>query len=89
MVGNSGDIVFNSGKYTVRTFTMENFDEFCALNQDPEVARYVNHNGGKSKTFRECVSKYNDIVYSQNKFGYSYWAIYDEENNFIGQMSKL
>ncbi|MDR2077467.1 MAG: GNAT family N-acetyltransferase [Rickettsiales bacterium] len=86
----SGDVIFRSDKYIARTFDMGNFDEFCALNQDPLVARYVNHNGGKPKTFRECVAKYNDIVYSQNKFGYSYWAIYGRaKNDFIGQCGAL
>ncbi|MDR2777890.1 MAG: GNAT family N-acetyltransferase [Rickettsiales bacterium] len=89
MAGNNGDIIFSSDKYIIRTFAIGNFDEFCLLNQDPEVALYVNHNGGKPKTFRECISKYNDIVYSQNKFGYSYWAVYDTEDNFIGQCGAM
>lgn len=81
--------IFKTDKYEIKTFTMDNFNDFCALNQDPIVSKYVNHNGGKPKTFRECVEKYNDITYAQEKFGYSYWAIYDNDGCFIGQCGAL
>jgi ribosomal-protein-alanine N-acetyltransferase len=35
------------------------------------------------------VTKYNDITYSQNKFGYSYWAVYGIGGDFIGQCGAL
>jgi RimJ/RimL family protein N-acetyltransferase len=89
MAENKGDTVFKTDRYLVSTFAVGNFEEFCALNQDPVVSRYINHNGGKPKTFRECVSKYNDIIYSQNKFGYSYWAVYDIDGDFMGQCGAL
>ncbi|MBO4956479.1 MAG: GNAT family N-acetyltransferase [Rickettsiales bacterium] len=78
-------IVFETDKYKVKIFTMDNFNDFCVINQDPVVAKYVNHNNGKPKTFSECVEKYNDIVYAQNKNGFSYWAIYNKNNEFMGQ----
>lgn len=81
--------IFKTNKYEIKTFTMDNFDEFCKLNQDPIVSKYVNHNGGKPKTFKECIEKYNDITYAQEKFGYSYWAIYNNVGNFIGQCGAL
>lgn len=81
--------IFENDKYKIKTFTMENFDDFCILNQDPLVAKYVNHNNGKPKSFKECVNKYSDITYAQNKYGYSYWAIYDKNDIFIGQCGAL
>ena len=78
-------LIFETDKYKVKTFTMDNFDLFCEINQDPVVAKYVNHNDGKPKTFKECIDKYEDITMAQNKYGYSYWAIYDKKDNFIGQ----
>jgi ribosomal-protein-alanine N-acetyltransferase len=73
-----------------RAFALYNFGDFCELNQSPEVGRFVNHNGGKPKTYSECVEKYNDITYAQNKFGYSYWAIYDSSGkNFLGQCGAM
>lgn len=82
-------LVFETDKYKIKTFTMENFDNFCILNQDPVVAKYVNHNNGKAKTYKECVEKYQDITYAQNKFGFSYWAIYDKKDVFMGQCGAL
>lgn len=83
------DVIFENDKYKVKTFSMDNFDDFCKINQDPVVAKYVNHNNGKPKTFAECVEKYNDMAYAQNKNGYSYWAIYDKNDNFYGQCGAL
>lgn len=81
-----GKLIFETDKYQVKIFTMDNFEDFCVINQDPVVSKYVNHNNGKPKTFKECVEKYNDIAYAQNKHGFSYWAIYDKKNNeFMGQ----
>lgn len=82
-------VVFENEKYRVKTFTMENFDDFCKLNQDKVVSKYVNHNDGKPKTYKECVDKYMDITYAQNKYGYSYWAIYDKNDIFMGQCGGL
>ena len=73
-------VIFKTDKYSFEVFDMSNFDDFCQLNQDPIVSKYVNHNGGKPKTFRECVEKYNDITYGQENYGYSYWAVYDNTN---------
>ncbi|MDR1499159.1 MAG: GNAT family N-acetyltransferase [Rickettsiales bacterium] len=81
--------IFETDKYVVKTFTMDNFDEFCEINQDPVVAKYVNHNDGKPKTLRECINKYSDITYSQDKDGYSYWAIHEKNDTFIGQCGGL
>lgn len=78
-------LVFETDKYKIKTFTMDNFDDFCKLNQDPVVSKYVNHNNGKPKTYKECIEKYSDITYGQNKYGYSYWAIYDKNDVFMGQ----
>ncbi|MDR2777435.1 MAG: GNAT family N-acetyltransferase [Rickettsiales bacterium] len=89
MAESEENVVFRTDKYTFRKFTMDNFGEFCSLNQDPVVMRYVNHNGGKPKTFEECVEKYSDITYSQEKFGYSYWAVYDTTGDFVGQCGAL
>ena len=82
-------VIFKTDKYSFEVFDMSNFDDFCQLNQDPIVSKYVNHNGGKPKTFRECVEKYNDITYGQENYGYSYWAVYDDTNEFIGQCGIL
>lgn len=82
-------LVFETSKYKIKIFTMNNFKDFCDINQDPVVAKYVNHNNGKPKTFRECVEKYNDISFAQNKYGFSYWAIYDRDNEFIGQCGAI
>jgi RimJ/RimL family protein N-acetyltransferase len=81
--------IFTTDGYNIKTFTIDNFDSFCELNQDPVVSKYVNHNNGKPKTFRECVEKYDDITHAQNKHGYSYWAVYDMNDNFIGQCGAL
>lgn len=81
--------IFKTDNYSIEVFDMSNFDDFCQLNQDPIVSRYVNHNGGKPKTFRECVEKYNDITYAQEHYGYSYWAVYNNLNEFIGQCGIL
>ncbi|MDR1495100.1 MAG: GNAT family N-acetyltransferase [Rickettsiales bacterium] len=83
------NIVFRTDKYVFRKFTMDNFDEFRSLNMDSEAMRYVNHNGGKPKTYKECVQKYNDMAYSQDKFGYSYWAVYSRGSDFLGQCGAL
>ncbi|MDR1425383.1 MAG: GNAT family N-acetyltransferase [Rickettsiales bacterium] len=84
------NLIFKTKKYTFRQFTMDNFADFCALNQNAEVMRYVNHNNGKPKTYRECVEKYSDIAYSQDKFGYSYWAVCDGiTRDLIGQCGAL
>ena len=84
------EIIFKTNKYKIKIFTMVDFKNFCDINQDPVVAKYVNHNDGKPKTFRECVEKYNDIAYAQNKYGFSYWAIYDvNSNEFIGQCGAI
>ncbi|MDR3078551.1 MAG: GNAT family N-acetyltransferase [Rickettsiales bacterium] len=89
MAESEENVVFRTDKYVFKKFTMDNFDDFCALNQNPEVMRYVNHNGGKPKTYEECVKKYRDIAYSQEKFGYSYWAVHGRDGNFIGQCGAL
>lgn len=82
--------IFKTDRYSVEIFDMNSFDDFCQLNQDPIVSKYVNHNGGKPKTFRECVEKYNDITYAQEQYGYSYWAIYNNRSNeFLGQCGVL
>lgn len=81
--------IFKADGYSMEVFDMSNFDDFCQLNQDPIVSRYVNHNGGKPKTFRECVEKYDDITYGQEHYGYSYWAIYNDLNEFVGQCGVL
>lgn len=83
------ELIFENEKYIVKTFSMDNFENFCEINQDPIVAKYVNHNNGKPKTFSECVEKYSDMAHAQNANGYSYWAIYDKDNNFMGQCGAL
>ena len=79
------NIIFETEKYIIKPFTMVNFKDFCVINQDKVVAKYVNHNNGKPKTFSECVEKYSEITFAQNKYGFSYWAIYDKNNEFMGQ----
>ena len=79
------NMIFETEKYIIKPFTMANFKDFCVINQDPVVAKYVNHNNGKPKTFSECVEKYSEITFAQNKYGFSYWAIYDKNNEFMGQ----
>ena len=82
-------LIFKTDKYKIKLFTMDNFEDFCEINQDPVVAKYVNHNNGKPKTFKECVDKYNDITYAQNRYGYSYWAIYSSNDEFMGQCGAI
>lgn len=82
--------IFKRGGYEFKTFGTDNFEDFRLLNQDVAVSKYVNHNGGKPKTFRECIEKYNDIIYTQRKYGYSYWAVYGEKTGeFIGQCGAM
>ncbi|MDR2760486.1 MAG: GNAT family N-acetyltransferase [Rickettsiales bacterium] len=79
-------IVFTTDKYIVKTFSMDNFDDFVKINQDSSVSRYVNHNPNEApKTFRECLETFSNILATQEKLGYAYWAIYDRQNIFIGQ----
>jgi RimJ/RimL family protein N-acetyltransferase len=79
-------VVFSVDKYIIKTFSMDNFDDFVNINQDPTVSRYVNHNPNEApKTFIECLETFKNILEMQEKFGYSYWAVYDKKENFIGQ----
>ena len=78
--------IFRTDKYIIRTFSMDNFDDFVALNSDDYVSRYVNHDPNeKGKTFRECIEKFREIANTQEEFGVSYWAVYLLDNTFIGQ----
>lgn len=79
-------LIFKTDKFFIKTFSLENFDDFTELNQDIEISRYVNHNPNESaKTFRECIEKFQELLELQEKYGYSYWAVYDNKNECIGQ----
>jgi RimJ/RimL family protein N-acetyltransferase len=79
-------IVFTTNKYIVKTFSMENFDDFLKINMDPVVSRYVNHNPNEApKTYMECLETFKNILDMQEELGYAYWAIYAKNNEFIGQ----
>jgi RimJ/RimL family protein N-acetyltransferase len=79
-------VVFTTKKYIIKTFSMENFDDFTKINQDPEVSRYVNHNPNEApKTYVECLETFRHILEMQDKFGYAYWGVYAKNNEFIGQ----
>jgi RimJ/RimL family protein N-acetyltransferase len=82
----TSDIIFTNNKYCFKIFNSEDFDNFCALNMNPIVSRYVNHNGGKPKTLEECQEKFEEINWSQENFGHSYWAVWNNiTGEFMGQ----
>ncbi len=78
-------VILNTPRLAIKTFSMENFQDFARLNQDQEVMKYFI---GGAKNFRECLAKFNEILYNWNTFGYSYYAIYSQ-NTFIGQCGIL
>lgn len=80
------NIVLKTDRLVLRNFTTENFQDFVNLNQDKVVMKYFI---GGAKTFRECLIKYQEITSTLEEYGYSYYAIYNKNNVFIGQCGIL
>ena len=78
--------IFKTERLSVRLFNLDNFDDFLELNQDANVMKYFE---GGAKTDREAFRKFQDILETQERYGYSYWAVYNLKNEFIGQCGVL
>ena len=82
----NNDIVLKTDRLVLKNFTMDNFKDFVELNQDKAMMKYFM---GGAKDYRGCVLKYQEITETLKDYGYSYYAIYNKENVFIGQAGIL
>lgn len=80
------DIIFKTERLNFKKFNLSNFDDFYLVNKNPKIMAYF---FGKEKNYRECMFKYNEMSETQIADKFSYWAVYDKKNKFIGQCGFL
>lgn len=83
---NKNSIILETERTLIKKFDGEDFEDFSRINQDKVVMKYFI---GGAKTFRECLLKYKEILDTQDEKGYSYYAIYDKNEKFLGQCGVL
>lgn len=80
-------IIFETERLIFKDFNLRNFDDFCKVNMDKEIMKYFE---GHEKTYRECLEKYSEMTNSNEKYNFTYWAVYTKEKgHFIGQCGFL
>ena len=83
---NRNNIILETERTLIKKFDENDFNDFCRINQDKVIMKYFI---GGPKTFRECLLKYQEILSTQDEKGYSYYAIYDKKERFLGQCGVL
>lgn len=81
------NIVFETERLVFKKFNLSNFDNFCKINQDREIMKYFL---GYEKSYRECLEKYEEMTISDERYHFTYWAVYiKDKDKFIGQCGFL
>lgn len=74
-------VILETERLQFREHSLQYLDDFCAMEADPEVRRYV---GGHPRTREAAEEKYRTFV-TRPANGFGLWAtIYKPENRFIG-----
>lgn len=83
---NRNNIILETERTLIKKFDENDFKNFSRINQDKVIMKYFI---GGPKTFRQCLLKYQEILNTQDEHGYSYYAIYDKNEKFLGQCGVL
>lgn len=77
-------VVLETENLFLKKFVRTDFRNFCALHQNKIIMKYFD---GGAKTLEQSRTRFNEIMNHQEKYGFSYYAIFlKETNTFIGQM---
>ena len=77
-------VVLETENLFLKKFVRTDFRNFCALHQNKTIMKYFD---GGAKTLEQSRTRFNEIMKHQEKYGFSYYAIFlKETNTFIGQM---
>ncbi len=80
---NTGKIILESERLLFRLHTLDDMDDFCAMEQDPEVRRYV---GGKPRTRVEAEDRFINGPMQPHGGFWAMWATTLKSNNqYVGR----
>ena len=83
---NKNNVIIETERTLIKKFDEGDFEDFSRINQDKVIMKYFI---GGPKTFRGCLLKYQEILSTQDEKGYSYYAVYDKDEKFLGQCGIL
>ncbi|MBB6112986.1 GNAT family N-acetyltransferase [Mucilaginibacter lappiensis] len=79
----NGKIILESKRLFFRLHTPDDMDDFCAMEQDPEVRRYV---GGKPRTRVEAEDRFVNGPMQPHDGFWAMWAtILKADNQYVGR----
>jgi RimJ/RimL family protein N-acetyltransferase len=83
MESNQQKIILESERLFFRLHTLDDLDDFCAMEQDPEIRRYV---GGKPRTRAEAEDRFINGPMQPHEGFWAMWAtILKEDGQYIGR----
>jgi len=83
MEPNQQKIILESERLLFRLHTLDDMDDFCAMEQDPEVRRYV---GGKPRTRAEAEDRFINGPMQPHEGFWAMWAtVLKTDDQYVGR----